>query len=310
MKVLFCGLGSIGTRHLRNLSAVCAERGIPLEAHALRASARALPEDVQGLLAGEMRALPPDETWDAVFITGPTHLHAQAIAALDGRAGAFFIEKPIFESTGYDLASLGLTAGQKAYVAAPMRYCGAYAKTKELLAGKPVYSVRAICSSYLPGWRPDADYTTVYSAKSAMGGGVALDLIHEWDYLTDLFGFPLSSQVYRGKFSHLDIDSDDLAVYIAQYNNFLCELHLDYFGRKYQRKIEVFLESGCLVTDFYTGIVTDENGIAHDCSEDVNARYLREMAYFLSYMEGSAPESVNSPRHALDVLKIALGEGK
>lgn len=32
MKVLFTGLGSIGTRHLKNLHAVAAERGVAVEA--------------------------------------------------------------------------------------------------------------------------------------------------------------------------------------------------------------------------------------------------------------------------------------
>ena len=34
MKVLFCGLGSIGTRHLKNLHAVAARKGVPVQAYA------------------------------------------------------------------------------------------------------------------------------------------------------------------------------------------------------------------------------------------------------------------------------------
>ena len=33
-----------------------------------------------------------------------------------------------------------------------------------------------------------------YSAHKDMGGGVSIDLIHEWDYLTYLFGMP--SEIY------------------------------------------------------------------------------------------------------------------
>ena len=52
MDVLFVGLGSIGTRHLKNLHAVAAQKDIPVRAWALRSSARALPEETRALLAG------------------------------------------------------------------------------------------------------------------------------------------------------------------------------------------------------------------------------------------------------------------
>ena len=36
LTALFIGLGSIGTRHLNNLAALCAQRGLDLRADALR----------------------------------------------------------------------------------------------------------------------------------------------------------------------------------------------------------------------------------------------------------------------------------
>ncbi len=308
MKALFVGLGSIGTRHLKNLHACCNSKGIPLEVTALRSSARTLPEETAVLLAKEVQELPTGETFDLAFITGPTHLHGQALQALKGKVGSFFIEKPIFEKTGYDLTALGLGKEQKAYVAAPMRWCGVYIALKEMLKTHAVYSARAICSSYLPGWRPNADYRQVYSAHRAMGGGVTLDLIHEWDYLVDLFGKPEQCVNMKGKFSHLEIDADDLSVYIARYPRFLCELHLDYFGREYRRKLELFGQEGSLTADFGTGILHLPDGTQQDYSEEVNRRYEREMEYFIEYSLHGAGESVNSPAKALDVLKITLGE--
>ena len=61
------------------------------------------------------------------------------------------------------------------------------------------------------------DYRTVYSARRAMGGGVTIDLIHEWDYLVDLFGRPQEVYNFKGTYSELEIDSDDLSVYIARW---------------------------------------------------------------------------------------------
>lgn len=308
MEVLFVGLGSIGTRHLRNLFEVAKEKGIQVQADALRSSMRPLAEDVEGLLRAQYVSYDQLGHYDAAFITNPTHLHAHTLAELAGKVDCFFIEKPIFEGTGYDLAQLGLGPDQKAYVAAPMRWCGTFLALKERVPDLKPYSVRVICSSYLPDWRPGVDYRTVYSAHKEMGGGVTIDLIHEWDYLVDLFGAPLEAYNFKGTYSHLEIDSDDLSVYIARYSSLLAEVHLDYFGRTYRRTIELFCKEGTVTADFGAGTLTLENGEVIHCEEPVNQRYLREMAYFLDYACKGEGESINSPAMAQKVLGLTLGE--
>ena len=121
---LFIGLGSIGTRHLKNLHAICEKQGLTLSAHALRSDLqRPLRPGVAELLAAQFITLEDPAAlprYDMAFITNPTSLHAAALELVRGRAGALFIEKPIFSAgeTGRELADL-IPAGQKAYVAAP-----------------------------------------------------------------------------------------------------------------------------------------------------------------------------------------------
>lgn len=308
MKALFVGLGSIGTRHLANLDSLCKREGISLEVTALRSSDRPLPDELKRMVDKEVKHLEPGIFYDLAFITVPTHLHATTIGLLQGRIGAFFIEKPLFESTDFDLDAIGLEECKKAYVAAPMRWCALFGALKKKLEGYQPYSVRAICSSYLPDWRPQADYRDIYSARQDMGGGVSLDLIHEWDYLVNLFGMPETSFQLRGHYSDLEIDSDDLSIYIARYPGFLTELHLDYFGRQYRRELEIFTREGSLLANFATGQLTLPDGTIEDYSEPLNRRYEREMAYFVRYSQSQQCESLNSPRHAIQVLKLALGE--
>ena len=130
LTALFIGLGSIGTRHLKNLTAICAQRGLALRADALRSDlARPLRPGAAELLHSQFTTLQDSAAlphYDLAFITNPTSLHAQALEEIRGLADALFIEKPIVsaEQTDVDLATL-LPAGQKAYVAAPMRWCGA-----------------------------------------------------------------------------------------------------------------------------------------------------------------------------------------
>ena len=311
LTALFVGLGSIGTRHLNNLADLCADRGWTLQADALRSDVtRPLRPGVAEKLHTQytdVTALPAH--YDLVFITNPTSLHAEALRTVYGRGEALFIEKPIFsaEQSHLDLGDY-LPAGQKAYVAAPMRWCGTMLALKKALPALSVYSARVLCSSYLPGWRPGVDYRTVYSAHKDMGGGVTIDLIHEWDYLVELFGKPEKMYNFKGTYSHLEIDSDDLSVYIAQYPTLLCEVHLDYFGREYRRSIELLCKNGTVTADFGAGTLTLEDGTVQNYAEPVNERYLREMAYFLDYAQSGAGPSVNTPETALDVLKLTLGE--
>ena len=169
MDVLFVGLGSIGTRHLKNLKQLAAQKGLTVQADALRSSTRALPEETAALLRAQYVSFDQLGRYDAAFITNPTHLHAHTLAELAGKVDCFFIEKPIFEKPGYDLAQLGLGPGQKAYVAAPMRWCGAFLALKKEMERLRPYSARVICSSSLSIFPPHEDGQLPIAAREALG---------------------------------------------------------------------------------------------------------------------------------------------
>ena len=74
MNVLFVGLGSIGTRHLKNLTALAQRRGLPLRADAWRHADRPLLPDTAALLhrqyegdAPQQPRLPGNDPWDNNF---------------------------------------------------------------------------------------------------------------------------------------------------------------------------------------------------------------------------------------------------
>lgn len=309
MKVCFCGLGSIGKRHLRNLTRIAPEFGVTLEIHALRKTAGVLEDSISGLISKQIADESGlDQEYDIVFITNPTSMHFETMKTMADRTRNMFVEKPVSDGREPDMESLKLRQGGVYYVAGPLRYSPVIRALREIIGCQRVYSVRAICSSYLPDWRSGTDYRQAYSAKRELGGGVDIDLIHEWDYLTDLFGFP--GTVYRicGKYSDLEIDSDDIAVYIAEYENMVAELHLDYCGREMRREIELFTADGLIIGDLIRNTIF----FTHDretirFTEDGNDIYLREMRFFLGRIqEGKA---FNNIRHCLAVLNIALGRG-
>jgi predicted dehydrogenase len=65
------------------------------------------------------------------------------------------------------------------------------------------------CHSYLPNWRPNADYRKSYSANKKKSGGIILDMSHELDYLQYLFGEIKSINTLEKKISKLPIKSSD-----------------------------------------------------------------------------------------------------
>ena len=309
MKACFIGLGSIGTRHMVNLSTTCKEDGLPLEIHAVRQSDRPLRDELKGLDVKTLRSYAEmDSFYDMIFITNPTSLHYRTLMQVGDKSRFFFIEKPVFENWDEDTDKLPLSRDTVCYVAAPLRYTAVIQKAGEFVKTHPIYSARAISSSYLPDWRPGQDYRQTYSARKALGGGVSIDLIHEWDYLFMLFGMPEIVYSLIGKYSHLEIDSDDLAVYIGKYRDCLVELHLDYFGRKTRREIELFTEDGCWKFDITNSCVVSPDGKTQYIPEELNDRYVREMRYFLSLVSGKEKKSWNTVEHACQILRITKGE--
>ncbi len=305
LKILFCGLGSIGTRHLKNLRAVLTERGIDFTVDAVRSSLREISPEIAPfikdsyLLYGDV----PDD-YDVAFVTNPTSLHFDTVSSLSKKAKNMFIEKPVFSEVPDDLSGLGLKAGVK-YVACPLRHTPLARELKGIAGQKTVSAVRAICSSYLPEWRKGVDYRDNYSAKKELGGGVRLDLIHEWDYLTYIFGMPSAVASLSGHLSPLEITSEDLAVYIARYPDKLLSLHIDYIGRKSRREVELFCEDDVLTGDFVNGTIKSlvTGKVTELPREDF---YVNEMNYFIDCVLSGTRDNMNTVEHAADVLRLAL----
>ena len=302
MKALFVGVGSIGKRHIGNFYYECKKNGIIPKIHVLRRKIGNLG-DIEDLIAKQITQI-DDSNYDVVFITNPTNLHYDALLQCKGKTKWYFIEKPIFESYDYNLYNLGID-DTNAYVAAPMRHTTLYKKLKEIVDSKQVFSARVICSSYLPEWRKGVDYRQVYSAIKEMGGGVNLDLIHEIDYVYDLFGAPKAVHGVSGKYSDLEISSNDLGEYIFEYKDKLCEVHLDYFGRESVRLCEVFTHDGTYTADFIHERLINPNGETVDCHTIDSEEYVNEMNYFYKFISG-LEKSINPPSLALKTLEIAI----
>lgn len=309
-KIAFAGLGSIAKRHLKNVCDCLTTRGDAFEIDLYRSSvAKELPDDIKPLVSNQyLFAEKPQKNYDAVFVTNPTSMHYETLQKFKTNTKSFFIEKPIFDSTEIDKSIFNELKDIVCYVACPLRYNSVLQYVKANIPLNKVISARAISSSYLPDWRPGQDYRQCYSAKRSLGGGVGIDLIHEWDYLTHFFGMPEVCHSIQDKISDLEIDSDDIAVYIAKTKNTVIELHLDYFGRKPMRTLDLFMPDETLHCDILAGTVTyqKENKTLTFNSER-NAYQMLEIEHFLDIIDGIAAND-STEGHAFEVLQLAKGE--
>ena len=304
--IAFVGMGSIGKRHLNNVCQLIANQGDTYSIDLYRSTmTRELPEDVRALVANQyLYDQEVQRTYDMVFITNPTYLHLEAALKFRPFTKAFFIEKPVFSSSDVDEQTVVLLDEIPSYVACPLRYNPVLQYVKQHVDLDKVISVRAMSSSYLPDWRPGQDYRQTYSAHTELGGGVDVDLIHEWDYLTWIFGMPTQCLGIAGRFSNLEIDSNDTALYIAKNDKFTYELHLDYFGRKTQRTLDIFTKDDTIHCDIIGGTVTylKEERIL-DFNSERNAFQMAEIQHFFDIAEGMVANDSNV-RHGVEVLEL------
>lgn len=307
MKVCFIGFGSIAKRHVKNIKEMYKEN---VQIDLFRSKREEQDADPVGEMIHavyyDKDRLPCD--YDVIFITNPTRLHYNTLEAFHSHGRHFFIEKPVFETGREDIKRLGLRQESVYYVACPLRYTNVIQYLKKHVDFSEIYSVRCISSSYLPDWRPGIDYRDSYSAKRELGGGVSIDLIHEWDYLCYLLGEPERVKSLIAKKSDLEIDSDDIAVYVAEYRDKLVELHLDYFGRVPVRKMELFGREEVIEAELIQERVRyRKSGRTIELAEERDVYQKREMEYFFKLL-GQEAANPNPIGRACRTLQIARGE--
>mgnify|MGYP001771925420 FL=1 len=304
--IAFVGMGSIGKRHLSNVCQLITSKGDSYSIDLYRSSmSRELPKEVTALVENQYICNEPvQKKYDMVFITNPTSMHLETAVKFRSHTKALFIEKPVFDGFDVDEDIIKTLDEIPSYVACPLRYNPVLQYVKQHIDLSKVISVRAISSSYLPDWRLGQDYRQTYSAHADLGGGVDIDLIHEWDYLTWIFGIPTQCLSFVGTFSNLEIDSNDTALYIAKNDKMTFELHLDYFGRKTQRTLDIFTHDDTIQCDLIAGTISYlKEGKTIKVNAERNAYQIAEIMHFFDIAEGRI-ENDSNVEHGMKVLKL------
>jgi predicted dehydrogenase len=317
-------LGSIGRRHLANLRRV----DPAIHCMVLR---RAPGEDDAGIGADELFfdldaavAAQPD----AAIVAGPSPLHVPVAMALAAAGVHLLIEKPISNVTdGVEALirrcnenSLVLMVGYNLRFHRPLQLL------REAVAAGTIGEVRYIraeVGQYLPEWRPAADYRQSVTARAEMGGGVLLELSHEFDYVRWIAGEAVEVTARIERLGGFENDVEDLAeVVLRLENGGVASVHLDMLQRVPFRGCRVIGSEG---TVKWTGgsnevrrytAATREWEVLHPAGPiDFNACYVDELRHFLDCVSaGSAPsisgEDALKTLHVVDAARTAAATGR
>jgi len=304
MNVLIVGLGSIARKHIEALQVL----KINAKIYALRSNSNAeIEEDIENIYDLESINI----VFDFAIISNPTHLHYEFIEKLAQKNIPLFIEKPAVNTLENVDKLLDIIDDKKliTYVACNLRFhpCITFLKNKIDSELPRIDEINVYCGSYLPNWRPGKNFRTIYSANALMGGGVHLDLFHELDYTTWLFGLPNKSKSVLKNISSLEIDAIDYANYILEYDGFTANIILNYYRRKPKREIEIVLDENTWTIDLIKNEIKNDNNeyLLKISNFNIKETYVLQLEYFINCLKNKQTP-MNSFRDSLENLKICL----
>ena len=304
MNILIVGLGSIARKHIDAIRNLENEAKI----YALRSNQNSITEDeIENIFSLE----DSDILFDFAIISNPTNLHFKYIQILAEKKIHLFIEKPALHSLENSDKLIQLVESNNVitYVACNLRFHPCLVFLKNYLKTEPnrINEVNVYCGSYLPDWRPGKDFRKIYSANENMGGGVHLDLFHEFDYTTWIFGQPIKSSSNKRSVSSLEINAVDYANYCLEYNNFTANFVLNYYRKKAKRTIEIVLDNQIINVDLVKNIISDENDqiLFQKSNFEMIITYYDQMQYFVNCLKQNI-KPMNSLKESIEILKIVL----
>ena len=325
------GLGGVGQRHLRNLRTLFGDE-IEISAFRVRNRPDVLTDTLQLEVGADLAsrwglasvyhdlAEALADAPDVAYVCNPSGFHIRTALAAAEAGCHLFIEKPLSHTWQgvEELISVIERKGLVGFVGYQMRFHPCLRRVRELLAanaiGRPL-AVRAQVGEYLPGWHRYEDYRQMYAARRDQGGGVVLSQIHEMDYLFSLFGTPRRLFAVGGQLSSLEVDVDDVASILMEFeidgHVMPAHLHQDFVQRPSRRSLQIVGDAGSIELDFVGLTVTQFGANGAIAAEDSfegfarNQLFIDEMRHFFACVHGDAVPLV-SLRDGAQSLRMAL----
>ena len=256
MNVVVIGNGSIGKRHSKNL------KNLGLNVRAV---------DVDEI--NNINEIIKNGDFDFGVVCTPTNLHLQHCLILAEHNLDFFCEKPFYSKKDLFLfENLCKLVKQKSLI--NMVGCNLrFDKTIKDFDFSDTTHIKVFFGYDLKKWHNDGKHLEMYSANKSMGGGVLLDVIHEFDYLYHWFGKIKKVEGIKKRKGNVTVDTEDTVdAEIFFENGVKADVHLDYLQPNYTRYFKKVLDWGAEMKYFINNVKKRKK-----CMNDINeATYLIE----------------------------------
>jgi predicted dehydrogenase len=218
-KILIFGYGSIGIKYNKLLKKIYPKKKIFIYSK----RNHKIKNHVNNL--NDILSLNPKH----VFICSSTIDHFKDLIFFEKNFKSIniLVEKPLFHKIhSYKFKK------NRIFVGYNLRFDPIIKFIKKKIKKKKLWTANIHCGSYLPDWRKNRKYQNTYSSKKNEGGGVVLDLSHEFDYTMWLFGDLEKKFSVVDKISNLKISSEDYCNFYGGAKK--CQhinISLNYFSR-------------------------------------------------------------------------------
>ena len=307
-KALVVGSGSIARRHLANFRLLLPDA----EVGCISASGRSLAHG-ETVATTQFQSMEEVIAWgpDLAVVASPAPLHTVHAGLLLEAGIPVLIEKPLSDKLDRvnDVQHLLSRYRDRIEVAYNLRFLSSSRKMKTLIDEHCVGRVLGLqieVGQYLPDWRPKADYRHQVSANRALGGGVLLELSHELDYMTWLFGRFDHVYCVASNSGQLEIDVEDCADILLSRDGLTAQVHLDFLQRRAKRVCKVIGSAGTLYWDLIANRITrdapdGEDILFSDPTANRNDMYVELLRGFIEVAAGRS-----KPRITLDEGLVIL----
>lgn len=315
-RILIVGYGSIGKRHTRLARSLFPFSKIILLRHksCQELNSKCIDHCVTNLVDA-IKFKP-----QIAVIANPASEHINVALPLAKLGIHLLIEKPISNSIK-GVSKLISTCKSKKnilMVGYNLRQMESLKKFQEILKKKrigKVLSIRSEVGSHLPFWRPGSDYKKSVSAKKKLGGGALLELSHDIDYLTWLFGSVKWVNSTIRKQSNLKIDTEDTAHIMLSLSgtnkkdDILANLNIDFFRHDPTRFCKVIGQKGTLYWNAIDNSIklfekgTDQWKILYKKKNYRDTTYISEWKHFIYCIKNNKKPTVDG-NDAFEIIKI------